>query len=60
MHLRWTEGALRDRDEIFDYIERESPQTASEVDLRIGSRFARCVSFRQPVAQDGCAARVNW
>ena len=35
MRLRWSEAALKDRDEIFDYIERDSPQTASEVDVRI-------------------------
>jgi len=35
VRLRWSEAALKDREEIFDSIERNSPQTAAEVDLRI-------------------------
>ncbi len=45
MFLRWSEPALKDRDEIFDYIERDSPQTAADVDLRIREQVGTLVKF---------------
>jgi toxin ParE1/3/4 len=35
MKLRWSPRAELDRDEIFDYIEADSPRNAVEVDERI-------------------------
>jgi toxin ParE1/3/4 len=35
MRLKWSPRAESDRDEIFDYIEADSPRNAAEVDERI-------------------------
>ena len=35
MLLQWSEAALKDRDEVFDYIAADRPGSAIEMDLRI-------------------------
>lgn len=43
MRLQWTARALDDRTEIFDYIEKDSRQSAITVDDRIESQVRRLV-----------------
>ncbi|HEY1500244.1 MAG TPA: type II toxin-antitoxin system RelE/ParE family toxin [Acidobacteriaceae bacterium] len=45
MRLYWSEASLRDRDEIFDYIEADNPEAAVEVDLRIREQTSSLIRF---------------
>lgn len=45
MRLQWLQAAIEDREEIFDYIEADSPQAASDVDLRIRDQAAMLSQF---------------
>ncbi|CAN7689197.1 type II toxin-antitoxin system RelE/ParE family toxin [Phyllobacterium sp. LjRoot231] len=45
MKLEWSAFALADRDEIFDYIEQDSPHMAVIVDDRISSQIRRLTQF---------------
>lgn len=43
--LVWAPFALADRDDIFSYIEADSPKAAAEVDERIASAARRLLRF---------------
>ncbi len=45
MKLEWSRLALADRDEIFDYIEADSPRAAVEMDELISERIQRLLDF---------------
>lgn len=45
MRLEWSPFALEDRDNIFDYIEQESPRAAVIVDDHIRDQVAGLVKF---------------
>ncbi len=45
MRLVWSPFALADRDEIFNYIEADSPKAAAEIDERIASAVRRLLLF---------------
>ena len=45
MKLEWAAFALSDRDNIFDYIEADSPRSAIRVDEAIASAAERLLDF---------------
>ncbi len=45
MKLVWSAFALSDRDEIFDYIESESPRNAAMIDMRIAESVQHLLDF---------------
>jgi toxin ParE1/3/4 len=45
MHLEWSIFARADRDAIFDYIEKDSPQAAIVVDGRIRAQVENLEQF---------------
>ncbi|MGF6971522.1 toxin ParE1/3/4 [Paraburkholderia sp. WC7.3g] len=45
MRLEWSVCALEDRDEIFDYIEEDSPRAAVIVDDRIRTQVCQLLQF---------------
>ena len=45
MRVEWSVFALSDREEIFNYIEAESPQAAAIVDDRIQQQIGRLAKF---------------
>jgi toxin ParE1/3/4 len=47
--LVWSAFALSDRDEIYDYIESESPRSAAMMDERITGRVGRVKGTRECV-----------
>jgi toxin ParE1/3/4 len=53
--LVWSAFALSDRDEIYDYIESESPRSAAMMD----SRIAESVEFLLDFPESGRVGRVK-
>jgi len=45
MRLEWSAFAFADREEIFNYIEADSPQAAITVDERIQTQVERLIQF---------------
>ncbi|WP_158815882.1 type II toxin-antitoxin system RelE/ParE family toxin [Methylocapsa sp. S129] len=45
MKLEWSHFALSDRDEIFDYLEADSPRAAIMMDDRISAFVALLIEF---------------
>ena len=45
MNLEWSVFALADRDDIFDFIEADSPRSAIRVDSAIEAQTERLVDF---------------
>ncbi|MDR3507699.1 MAG: type II toxin-antitoxin system RelE/ParE family toxin [Caulobacteraceae bacterium] len=45
MKLEWSPHAVDDRDQIFDYIEADSPRAAVAVDGRIAAQVAALIHF---------------
>lgn len=45
MRLEWSEAALKDREEVFDYIAADRPQAAIEMDLRIRDQCRTLLQF---------------
>ena len=45
MKLEWSQLALEDRDNIFDYIEQENPRAAVAVDDRIRAQVDSLLKF---------------
>jgi toxin ParE1/3/4 len=43
--LEWSVFAMADREEIFDYIETESPRAAVAIDERIGAQCKTLLQF---------------
>jgi addiction module RelE/StbE family toxin len=43
--LEWSRFALADRDEIFDYIERDNPRAAIAMDDLIGAQVSLLATF---------------
>jgi addiction module RelE/StbE family toxin len=45
VRLLWSDLAMKDRDEIFDFIEADSPRAAAEIDLRIRDEIRTLLTF---------------
>jgi toxin ParE1/3/4 len=45
VRLEWSRLALADRDSIFDYIEKDNPRAAIEVDDRISAQVKLLLQF---------------
>jgi len=45
VNLEWSGFSIKDREEIFDYIEADNPQAAIEVDNSIEEQVQRLIQF---------------
>ncbi len=45
MKLEWSQHALDDRNQIFDYIEQDNPRAAASVDERISAQCKMLLQF---------------
>ena len=59
MKLVWSAFALADRDEIYDYIDSESPRSAAMMDKRISESVELLLDFPKAGGLAGLRQRVN-
>jgi toxin ParE1/3/4 len=57
--LVWSAFALSDRDEIYDYIESESPRSAPVMDMRIAESIEFLLDFPESGRVGGSRERAN-
>ena len=62
MELLWTPEAVRDREDIYDYIEEDNPLAALALDDLIAERTAVLLGFPRMGrgGAGGCRAPLNW
>lgn len=60
MRLEWSAFAIEDRDEIFDYIEEDSPRAAVFVDDQIRAQVKQLLQYPKLAAWDALRALANW